>query len=247
MARGLCVGMVLSMFVVMGASRVTAAPSPIYRGSDVKFTVAGSSTESTVVAEGLGVRVTKRIGPEIVKIRIEVAKDIVDLEANAKGNVRLSRRGRSIAMNMSARNGQLIAEAVRMTQGSLALKSFDALMTAIDGDSRVVAQSMWTTWGLINVLRGNDAAAMSVAGRLKTLASKTAFTPVSFKGEREEGPSACWTEYSVLVNQYYGDFSACLVNYGWIPMGAQSCTFEWMLKSELAWFWLIECDGGIPK
>lgn len=247
MARGLCVGMVLSMFVVMGASRVAAAPSPIYRGADVKFTVGGSPQESTVVAEGLGVRVTKRIGPEIVKIRIEVAKDIVDLEATAKGDVRLSRRGRSVAINMGARDQKLIAEARRMTEGSLALKSFDALIARLDGDSRAVAQSMWTTWALVSAARGNDAAVMSVAARFKAAASKGAFAPVSFTSEREEGPTACWAEYSVLVNRYYGEFSACLVDYGWIPMGAQACTFEWMVKSELAWFWLIECDGGIPK
>src|ERR1044071_3070887 len=102
MARGLGVGMVLSMFIVMGASRVAAAPVPIDRGGEVKFRLGGSPTESTVVAEGLGVRVIKRIGPEIVKIRIEPAKDIVDLEASAKGGMRLSRRGRSIAINMAA-------------------------------------------------------------------------------------------------------------------------------------------------
>jgi hypothetical protein len=246
MARGLYVGMVLSVFVVMSASRVMAAPSPIYRGADVRFTLGGSPTESTVVAEGLGVRVSKRIGREIVKIRIEVAKDIVDLEANAKGQVRLARRGRSVVLNMAARDQKLIAEARRMTEGSSALKSFDALIAALDGDSRAVAQSMLTTWGLVNALCGNDAAVMSVANRFKAAASNGPFTPVSFTREREEGPDACWAEYSVTVNRYYGEFSACLVDYGWIPMGAQACTVEWLVKSELAWFSLIACDGGIP-
>jgi hypothetical protein len=239
--------MVASMFVLMGASRVIAAPSPIYRGSDVKFTLGGSVAESTVVAEGLGVRVTKRIGPEFVKISIEVANDVVDVDANATGRVRLSRRGRSVTLNMRARDAQLIAEARRMTEGSQALRSFGALMTAIEGDSRPVAQSMWPTWGLVNALRGNDAAVISVAARFKAAADKGPFTPVSFTREREDGPTACWAEYSVLVNRYYGEFSSCLVDYAWIPMGAQSCMFEWMVKSELAWFWLIECDGGIPK
>jgi hypothetical protein len=235
------------MFAIMGAPRVAAAPPPIYRGSDVRFTLGGSSAESTVVAEGLGVRVTKRIGPEIVKIRIEVAKDVVDVEASAKGSVRLSRRGKSLVMTMSARNQTLIAEARRMTDGSIALKSFDALMTVLDGDSRPVAQSMWATWGLVNVLRGNDAAATSVAARFKAVVGKGTFTPVKAVIEREEGPAACWVEYSATVLQNYYDYSTCLVDYGWIPGAAQACTFEWLIKSELAWFWLIECDGGIPK
>lgn len=246
MARGLYVGMVLSVFVVMSASRVMAASSAIYRGADVKFTLGASPKESTVVAEGLGVRVTKRIGPEVVKIRIEVAKDAVDLQADAKGQVRLSRQGRAVVLNMSARDQKLIAEARRMTEGSSALKSFDALIAALDGDSRAVAQSMLTTWGLVNALRGNDAAVLSVARRFKAPASTGPFTPMSFTREREEDPDACWGQYESTINRYYGDFSACLVDYGWIPMGAQACTFEWLVKSELAWFSLLACDGGLP-
>lgn len=246
MARGLYVGMVLSVFVVMSASRVMAAPAPIYQGADVKFKLGGSPTESTVVAEGLGVRVTKRIGREIVKIRIEVANDVVDLEANSKGNVRLSRRGRTLAFNAAARDQKVIAEARRMTDGSAALKSFDALIAALEGDSRLVAQSMLTTWGLVNVLRGNDGVLLSIANRFKAAAGRGPFTPASVMREGEEGPEACWAEYSVEVNRYYGEFSACLIDYAWIPMGAQACTFEWLVKSELAWFSLLACNGGIP-
>jgi len=247
MARGLYVGMVLSVFVVMSASRVIAAPAPIYRGADVKFTLGASPKESTVVAEGFGVRVTKRIGPEIVKIRIEVAKDAVDLEANSKGNVRLSRRGRTLTFNAAARDQKVIAEARRMTEGSSALKSFDALITALEGDSRAVAQSMLTTWGLINALRGNDAALLAVASRFKAAAAgKGPFTPARFTIEREENPTTCWQEYSYSLFIYYAEFAECLVDYAWIPGMAAVCSFEWAVKAELAWFWVIACSGDIP-
>jgi hypothetical protein len=246
MARGLSVGMVLSVFVVMSASRVMAAPAPIYQGADVKFKLGGSATESTVVAEGLGVRVTKRIGPEIVKIRIEVAKDAVDLEANSKGHVRLSRRGRTVTLNMAARDQKMIAEARRMTEGSSALKSFDALITALEGDSRLVAQSMLTTWGLLNAVRGNDAALLSIANRVRPAAAgKGPFTPVRFTLDRE-GPTQCWQEYAYSVFIYYAEFAECLVDYAWIPGMAAVCSFEWAVKSELAWFWLIACSGDLP-
>ena len=247
MARGLYLGMVLSVCVVMSASRVMAAPTPIYRGADVKFTLGGSPMESTVVAEGLGVRVTKRIGPEIVKIRIEVAKDVVDLDANSKGNVRLSRRGRTLTFNAAARDQKAIAEARRMTEGSPALKSFDALITALEGDSRAVAQSMLTTWGLINALRGNDAALMSVANRFKAAAAgKGPFTPVRFTLDREENPTTCWQEYSYSLFIYYAQYAECLVDYAWIPGMVAVCSFEWAVKAELAWFWVIACSGDIP-
>jgi hypothetical protein len=238
--------MVVMVCAVSGASRVGAAPAPIHRGADVKFTVGGSAKESVVTAEGLGVRITKRVGPETVNIRIEALKDIVDLEASAKGGVRLSRRGRSVAINMGARDQKLIAEARRVTDGSLALKSFDALIQKLDGDPRAVAQSMWITWALVSAARGDDAAAMSVAGRFKAAANRRPFTPVKVTLEREEGPNACWVEYASTVYNYYLEFSACLVDYAWMVGMAQACTFEWMVKSELAWFYLIACDGGIP-
>jgi len=247
MARGLYVGIVWSVFVVMSASRVMAAPVPIYRGADVKFTLGGSATESTVVAEGLGVRVTKRIGPEIVKIRFEVAKDVVDLEANAKGLVKLARHGRSVVINMAARDQKQIAAARRVTDGSAALKSFDALIVALEGDSRLVAQSMLTTWGLVNVLRGNDAVVLSIANRFKAAgAARGPFTPVRFTFDREEGPTQCWQEYAYSVFVYYAEFAQCLVDYAWIPGMAAVCSFEWTVKSELAWFWVIACSGDLP-
>lgn len=247
MARRLCVGMVAAVFLIAGASRVQAGPAAIYRGADVKFTLGSTPTEATVIAEGLGVRITKRVGREIVKIRIESADDIVGLEASAKGTVRVSRSGRSVMITTASRDEKLIAAARRMTEGSPALKSFDALIAALDGDDRALAASMRTTWALINGVRGNDLAAMSVARRMAGAHRKGPFMAASFMLEREEGPTACWAEYQQTVNSYWTEYSDCLVDYAWIPMGAQACTFEWMTKSELAWFWLIACDGGIPS
>lgn len=245
MARGLCVGIVMAMFVIAGDARVLAAPVPIDRGADVKFTLGKTAAESTVVAEGLGVRITKRVGPEIVKIRIEVPKDVVELEARPSGDVRVSRRGQSLVIALANRDQHLLARARRMMEGSPALKSFGALIAALDTDERAVATSMRTTWALVNAVRGNDDIVMSIARRVTSAARKGPFTPVSFT--REEGPTACWAEYSETVNVYYGEFASCLVNYAWIPGAAQACTVEWAIKSELAWFWLIECDGGLPR
>ena len=245
MARGVCVGMVAAMLVLTGGSRVVAAPPPIYRGADVKFTLGGTPNESTVVAEGLGVRVTKRVGPDTVKIRIEVAKDAVDLEAKAGGSVRLSRRGKAVTMNLAARDQKLVAQARRMTEGSQALKSFDALIATLEGDTRAVAKSMLTSWAFVHALRGSDEPAMSVARRLSG-ARGGAFTPARSMFEKEETPIVCWNEYATTVTIYYMEYAQCLLDYAWIPGGAAVCSVEWILKAELAWFWVIGCSGGVP-
>jgi len=244
MARKLCVGMVLGMLVFTSGSRVAASPAPIYRGADVKFTLGGTPKESTVVAEGLGVRVSKRVGPDAVKIRIEEAKDAIDISANAKGLVRIARRGQSVEINMVSRDPKALARARRMTDGSGALKSFDALIEALAGDQRAVAKSMLTTWTLVNAARGADDK-VAIAARRMTAAAKP-FTPVKSIFTREEVPIVCWAEYSSTVATYFAEYADCVDNYGWIPGMVAVCTFEWVVKAELAWFWVIGCSGGIP-
>lgn len=234
----------MMLVLSMGGSRVLAAPGPIYRGPDVKFTLGGSARESTVVAEGLGARITKRIGAETVKIRVEAAKDVVEVDAVSAGVVRLSRHGKTVTINMASRDPKLTAAARRMTEGSQALRSFDALINALIGDERAVAKSMLTSWALVNAARGNDDA-VAMAARRMTRPSQP-FTPVTINVAREEVPIVCWAEYSSTVATYYNEYAQCLNDYAWIPGMAQACTLEWLIKAELAWFWVISCSGGMP-
>lgn len=248
MARGLFVGlgkvMVIAVMLATSGSRVQAGPAPIYGGADVKFTLGGTAKESTVVAEGFGVRITKRIAADTVKIRVETAKDAVDVEAMAGGTLRLSRHRTSIVLNLTARDQRLVGQARRMTEGSQALKSFDALIEGLGGDERPVAKSMLTSWALVNAARGRDEA-VAIAARRMTQPAQP-FTPVKFTVGGEEVPTVCWAEYSITVATYYNEFSQCLNDWGWIPGMVQACTFEWLVKAELAWFWVISCSGGMP-
>jgi hypothetical protein len=236
--------MVIALVLATSGSRAQAAPAPIDRGADVKFTLGGTPKESTVVAEGLGVRITKRIGAETVKIRIEAPNDVVEVDAAAGGDVRIARHGKAVRLNMAARDHKLIDQARRMTEGSQALKSFDALINALAGDERAVAKSLLTSWALVNAARGHDEA-VAVAARRMTQKPQP-FTPVKMNFAREEIPVVCWAEYSSTVATYYNEFSQCLVDFGWIPGMAQACTLEWLIKAELAWFWVISCSGGMP-
>ena len=244
MVRGLSIGMVVLTLIVSSGSRVVAGPAPIHRGADVRFTMGGTTKESTLTAEGLGVRVSKRVGPETVTIRIEVANDAIDLDANARGAVRLARRGKSVSLNMAARDAKAIATARQLTDGSAALKSFGAMITALESDQRNAAKSMLTSWALVNAIRGDDQIALDVARRFKAPAV-TSMTPASFTA-REETPIVCWAEYASTVFQYYAEYAQCLVDYAWIPGMAAVCSFEWIVKAELAWFWVIGCSGGVP-
>lgn len=244
MVRRLSIGVVVLMVIVSGGSRVAAGPAPIHRGADVRFTMGGTAKESTLTAEGLGVRVSKRVGPETVKIRIEVAGDALDLDANARGAVRLARRGKSVSLDMAVRDANAIATARRLTDGSAALKSFGAMIAALESDQRNAAKSMLTSWALVNAIRGDDQIALGVARRLAA-PSAMSMIPVSFTA-REEVPIVCWAEYASTITVYYNEYAQCLIDYAWIPGMAAVCSFEWLVKAELAWFWVIGCSGGVP-
>ena len=244
MVRKVSIGAVVSMLIVSSGSGVAAGPPPIHRGADIRFTAGGTSTESTLTAEGLGVRVSKRVGPETVKIRIEVANDAIDVDAAAGGAVRLARRGKSVSLNMAARDETMIAAARRMTEGSPALKTFAAMIVALGNDQRNAAKSMLTSWALVNAIRGDDQIALGVARRLAAPPAAS-MTPVSFT-KRDETPVVCWAEYSATVAGYYWEYSQCLLDFAWIPGMAAVCSFEWLVKAELAWFWVIGCSGGVP-
>ena len=244
MVRGLSIGVVVSMLIVSTGSRVTAGPAPIHRGADVRFTMGGTTKESTLTAEALGVRVSKRVGPETVTIRIEAANDAIDVDATVGGSVRLARRGKSVSLNMAVRDAKAIATARRLTDGSAALKSFGAMIAALESDQRNAAKSMLTSWALVNAIRGDDQIALGVARRLAAPPA-VSMTPVSFTA-REEVPIVCWAEYASTVAIYYSEYAQCLIDYAWIPGMAAVCSFEWLVKAELAWFWVIGCSGGVP-
>jgi hypothetical protein len=59
-------------------------------------------------------------------------------------------------------------------------------------------------------------------------------------------PYECYINWAVTLAQYLAEYSECYENYGWIPGMIAVCTFEWMVKAELAWFWVIGCSGGVP-
>ena len=66
------------------------------------------------------------------------------------------------------------------------------------------------------------------------------------KAMSRENPQACWAEYAYSVERYLTEFQVCIEDWWWNPYVKTACTFEWAIKSELAWFWVITCSGGMP-
>ena len=222
---------------------LVAIPTSTSRDGDVTFTIGGLPGESTLRADAKGMSFFKRITADRVQVRIEVPGDSFELEAGTAGMARLKRNGKSTLLSMTATKWE-VAKAQQFAAGSKALAAFESLATALESSSRPEAQSVLTSFALLHAVRGNVTPARDLAKAVQARQAANA-KRAAWSG-REEMPYDCWLSYAVTVGEYLVEYAECNLDYGWIPGMVAVCTFEWTVKVELAWFWLIGCSGGFP-
>jgi hypothetical protein len=236
--------MLLGIAVLAGIITPSAWPAaaPRVAGGDTTFTVGWDKDAPTLRVEGRGVKFFKRVDRERVSIRLEVPGDVVELEAAKTGAVRIGRKGRFVRLQMKDNFEAGIAKVQKLMAGSKALDGLDGLVASLAANDSLSAQSLRSSHSLMNAVRGVTVSATvtpPASGRVRN----AMFTTASNGGE---GPGACWAEYAMTVNQYNYDFNECISDYWWIPGWTVACGFQWALQSELAFFWLLSCSGGMP-
>lgn len=238
MGRKLLLGIVVFTSIVMpGVRTQAAAPAP---NGGTTFTVGWVNEEPTLRAEGRGVKFFKRIGRDRVVIRVEVPGDVIDLEADVRGAIRVGRKGKFVAFQAKDSFDASIAKVQKLTAGSDALNRFEGLVASLAFSDTQNAQSLRSSHALLNAVRGVTIPVVTPApmgNRQPTLARTSS---------REEGPFACWAEYASTVYEYNVIFNDCIADYWWIPGWTAACALQFTLQAELAWFWLLSCSGGMP-
>ena len=240
MGRKLSMAFALLVGIITPSAWPAAAPRAA--GGDTTFAFGWAKGEPTLRAEGRGVKFFKTVGRDQVSIRLEVPGDVIELEAATSGVVRIGRKGRFLRLQMKDNFEANIAKVQKLTAGSKALDGFEGLVASLASSETPQAQSLRSSHALLNAVRGvviPPVSAPQVPGRggRATLATYTAGA---------EGPYACWAEYASTVDQYNVQFNACVENYWWIPGWTAACGLQFALQSELAWFWLLSCSGGMP-
>lgn len=234
---------ILSVALMAGVATPTAWPeaSPRTAGGDTKFTAGWVQDDPTLRAEGRGVKFFKRVGRDKVSIRVEVPGDFVELDAAANGAIRFARKNRVLRLEMKGNISDNVTQIQKLAAGSKALAGFDGLVAALAPNNTPAAQSLRSSQALLNAVRGVSIptvvapAAPAPAGR----AARASFA-------RAEGPFGCWAEYASTVYRYNVIFNECIDDYWWIPGWTAACGFQFAIQSELAWFWLLSCSGGMP-
>lgn len=237
--------MLLGITVVLGVAMPTAWPEAASRSArpETVFKLGWAGNEPTLQVTGRGVKFFKRVGRDQVSIRVEVPGDVVQLDANLSGVVRLGRNGRFLQLQMKDAFEANVAKAQKATAGSRALDALEGLVASLEEDERQEAASVRSSFALLHAVRGNAVPARTAA---KSRPAPAGGSVVRAMAATAEGPYACWAEYSSTMYQYNVVFNSCVDSYWWIPGWTASCGFQYVLQSELAWFWLISCSGGMP-
>ena len=115
----------------------------------------GPNGEPTLRAEGRGVKFFKRVGRDRVLIRVEVAGDRVEVEANTKGIVRVDRNGKLLRLQIQGQFKTALARIQKLTSGSAALDGLENLAAALEGQNHPEARSVMTSYALLHALRGS--------------------------------------------------------------------------------------------
>ncbi len=218
------------------------AAAPRVAGGDTTFAFGWAKGEPTLRAEGRGVKFFKRVGRDKVSIRVEVPGDVMELEAETNGAIRIGRKGRFLRLQMKDDFEANFAKVQKLTAGSKALDRFEGLVASLAANQTPQAQSLRTSHALLNAVRG---VTIQPNPMPQAPARSGQVVLATYKGSTE-GPFACWAEYASTVDQYNVQFNACVENYWWIPGWTAACGLQFALQSELAWFWLLSCSGGMP-
>lgn len=241
MGRRLLLGVALLAGIVTPGAWLEAAPGKA--ADETTFTLGWVGDEPTLRAEGRGVKFFKRVGRDKVAIRVEVPGDVVELEAQISGAVRVGRKGRVLRLQMKDHFEASIAKVQQLMAGSTALAGLEGLVASIEANDRQEARSVLTSYALLHAVRGSAAPTRSVLTTARPTAGN-GFARASLG--REEMPYACWMEYVGTVADYMVEFNSCVDSYWWIPGWPALCAFQFTVQTELAWFWLLSCSGGMP-
>ena len=230
---------------IAAAQPIEVAPQQVKasKNTAIKFAVGRIEGDYAMTAQGGGLTFFKRVGPSKVLLRLQVRGDVVEVEASSNGAARFARNGKDIRFHMRDADESRVLKLQRLASGSRALAAFEAMIATTEASQTPESRSLSTSYALVQAVRGSGDAGRSLASRLN--APLSGARRASAMRSAEE-PQACWAEYSATMNTYLTQFSTCVLDYGWIPGMPAVCAFEFSVKAELAWFWVIGCSGGIP-
>jgi hypothetical protein len=223
--------------LVLGAvATASAQPAPVpYRGA-VTVTAAVLGGEAALVAEWPGARLETRVSADGRGQVVAVAGDDRVEIALGPDLLRVSRGG--VVRTLSARS---LAPSDLRALGDL-LRESAAIRAVVDVQDGVAADMPGPLASAAAFLRllGGDSTAMR---RVATPATARAVPGIRLA---RQDAVACWSSYQNSMWIFFQDLESCISSNHWNLPVQYACGFTYLVQSELAWFSLIACAGGLP-
>ena len=217
-------------------------PQTVYDdGLQVTFGVAPDTRGRTVLsAASARVEAKKTIEPD---------QTTLDLATPDGDRLRLVARRDSITVQHGAETATLtlpataqsLARMRKVLAGSGAARTFRALSSAVQARrAEPFFDGIVTSGALLGVLNGDVRAADALKARFAARRAPRV-RPAAWQRTTQQ----CWDQYSSDAIRIYDDYDRCMHMRRWYDVvGQANCELIYVTRSELAFSWLVACNGG---
>lgn len=203
--------------------------------SDVIVSSASVGTEAVLVAESPRGRLEHRASTSGTGTIVATAGDD-RLEVRVSREVlRVSRNGRHRTLSARAFTADEVRAVQDLLQDAPAVLAVGALLQGLAGNAPA---PLVTAAAFVRLLAGDASGMRRVSG---------VATPVTdgFRFASQEA-AACWSSYQNSMWIFFQDLESCISSSHWNLPVQYACGFTYLVQSEIAWFGLIACGGGLP-
>jgi hypothetical protein len=193
----------------------------------------------TISARARDLTVTQTLRPVGFDLRIVLGRDLVRVNGDTAGRVRVERTGRSLALSMAGATVEQAAEVRSLLAGSTALAAFDALVASEWARTTREAVVFHSAHAIVALLRGDQRPLQAFVRRVK------AGREVRLIAIGQMTAHECWRSYERDVLRYTYELEICLADASnsLNPLTSAWCAYEYNLKTTLAFIWLLDCSG----
>ena len=224
-----------------------SAPAPVVRTTTdpktgVQVRVSRTGAREFVLDVGDDqVQIRKRIHPAETITTLSTRDDVMEITTTERSLTVSGSDGSATTTGADQRFDQAGAILKRSPAAQAALR----LLTRVDLSPESSAGHMLlVTRALLEIPQGATAAVDTFRGWALGAMNRVRLSLARF-GAR--GPGECWDEYEKYIMKILDDYAGCRAGCKWYSIFCpEMCGFEWCLKAQLAFDWLLACSGGLP-
>jgi hypothetical protein len=149
--------------------------------------------------------------------------------------LRVSRGGITHTLDAQSLTASHIGGVRSLLQRAGLARTLATLRAAMPADAPV---PLTTAVAFVRMLAGEGAAMRRIADEAGAARGGIQFA--------RQAAAACWSSYQNSMWIFFLDLESCIYDNQWNMAIQYGCSFAYLVQSEIAWFSLIACAGGLP-